>query len=248
MELNWSTFILEIINFLVLIWILKRFFYKPVLNVIARRRAGIEKTLEDAQALHNEAKALQKQYENRLADWDQEQQAARKTLDEEIQIERERQLSALQTTLAEEREKARFVAQRQLEASRLHNEKKALTQGAQFAAKLLTAVSGPELERRLIDLCLNELASLPTEQLNKLQATSGKSSDHIIVTSAHPLDSDTRQTLEHALHKTTAISGPVHYEQDKALMAGIRINVGAWILRANLLDELKGFMDFTHAS
>lgn len=68
MELNWSTFILEIINFLILIWILKRFFYKPVLEVIARRRAGIEKTLEDAQALHNEAKALQKQYESRLAD------------------------------------------------------------------------------------------------------------------------------------------------------------------------------------
>ena len=43
-------FVLEIINFLVLVWILKRFLYKPVLDVIARRRAGIEKTLADAEA------------------------------------------------------------------------------------------------------------------------------------------------------------------------------------------------------
>jgi len=246
LELNWSTFILEIINFLVLIWILKRFFYKPVLEVIARRRAGIEKTLEDAQSLHNDANALQEHYENRLADWDQEQQAARKTLDEEIQIERERQMSALRTTLEEEREKFWFVEQRKLEASRFQNEKTALMQGAQFTAKLLTVVSSPELERRLIDLFLDELSSLSTEQLSKIQDAAGKSPDHIIVTSAYLLDSDKRQALEHALHETIAISGPVHYEQDKTLLAGLRINVGAWILRANLLDELKGFTDFIH--
>jgi F-type H+-transporting ATPase subunit b len=248
LELNWSTFILEIINFLVLIWILKRFFYKPVLDVIARRRAGIEKKMEDAQSLHNEAKALQKKYKNRLADWDQERQAARKTLDEEIQVERERQVSVLQATLEEEREKARFVTQRQLEAHRLQDEKEALMQGAQFATKLLSAVSGPELEKRLIDLFLDELSSLSTEQLSKLQDTAGNSLDHILITSAHPLDSNIRQSLEHALSQNLAVNGPVRYEQDKALLSGIRINMGAWIFHANLLDELKGFTDFTHES
>jgi len=248
LELNWSTFILEIINFLILIWILKHFFYKPILNVIARRRAGIEKTLEHAQSLHNEAKVLQKQYESRLTDWDQERQAARKTLDGEIQVERERQMSALQATLEEERKKALFVAQRELESSQLQTEKTALKQSAQFATKLLSAVSCPELERRLIDLFLNELSSLSAEHFSKLQDTAGNSPDHILITSAHPLDSNSRQSLEHALSQTLAVSGPVLYEQDKALLAGIRISVGAWILRANLLDELKGFTDFAHES
>ena len=48
MELSWSTFILEVINFIVLVFILKHFFYKPVLNAIARRRESIDKTMEDA--------------------------------------------------------------------------------------------------------------------------------------------------------------------------------------------------------
>ena len=60
MELNWSTFILEIINFLVLIWILKRFLYKPVLDVIARRRAGIEKTLSDAREMRHKGLSVLK--------------------------------------------------------------------------------------------------------------------------------------------------------------------------------------------
>lgn len=248
MELNWSTFILEIINFLILVWILKRFFYKPVLDVIARRRAGIEKNLEQAHTLQNEAKALQRQYASRLADWDDERLAARKILDEETQAERERRLSALQNDLEEEREKAEIVIQKQLEASRLENEKIALKQGAQFATKLLSAVSGPELEKSLIDLFLNELSALSPEHLNELQDAAAKAPDHVLITSAHPIDSGNRQALEHALQQNIGISGPLRYEQNKALMAGIRVNAGAWILAANLLDELKGFTDFTHES
>ena len=248
MELNWSTFILEIINFLILIWILQHFFYKPVLAVITRRRADIEKTLEDAQTLHSEAQALQIKYENRLADWDKERQAARNDLDKDIQIEREQQIAALQITLEEEREKAQFVAQRQLETSRLHNEKTALIQAAQFSTKLLSAVSGPELERRLIDLFLEGFSSLSAEHLRKLKAAAGSAPDHIIVTSAYALDSEQRQSLEKALSQVLAVNGPVRYVQEKALLAGLRINVGAWILQANLLDELKGFTDFAHES
>ena len=74
MELNWSTFLLEIINFLVLVWILKHFLYKPILDVIARRRAGIEDRLAKAQQLHDEANTLKTEYENRLVDWEHERQ------------------------------------------------------------------------------------------------------------------------------------------------------------------------------
>ena len=39
---------LEVVNFLVLVWMLKRFLYKPVLEAIAQRKAAIDKTLSDA--------------------------------------------------------------------------------------------------------------------------------------------------------------------------------------------------------
>ena len=56
MELDWSTFLLEIINFLILVWILKRFLYRPVLEVITRRREQVEKTLHEAHSLRAEAR------------------------------------------------------------------------------------------------------------------------------------------------------------------------------------------------
>jgi F-type H+-transporting ATPase subunit b len=138
LELNWSTFLLEIINFLILVWILKHFFYKPVLNVIAGRRRSIEKSLNDANTLHEDAEALRARYENRLAEWEKERQAAHMSLDNEIETERARRMEILRANLAEEREKARVIEQRALEASRLRAEETALAQGVQFATRLLS--------------------------------------------------------------------------------------------------------------
>ena len=69
MEFDWTTFALEIINFLILVWILKRFLYRPVLDVIARRRAGVEKTLADAKRIEAEAGELKQRCECELAQW-----------------------------------------------------------------------------------------------------------------------------------------------------------------------------------
>ena len=80
MELDWTTFFLEILNFLVLVWLLKRFLYKPVLDAIAQRKLEIEKRAADSQAIRQEAAALRQQYERRIADWEQEKAAARSRL------------------------------------------------------------------------------------------------------------------------------------------------------------------------
>jgi len=246
MELNWSTFVLEIINFLILVWILKHFFYKPVLNVIARRRNGIEKTLNDANSLHEDAEALRVQYENRLAEWEKERQAAHTSLDKEIETERARRMEALQTMLGEEQEKARVIEQRRQEASRLRAEETALAQGAQFSARLLSLAAGPELQHRLLDLLMKELTSLPPERLSTLRDAAGKTADGILIASAHPLDDDTRLSLERTLGSALAITAPFHYEQDKELLAGLRVTMGSWVLRANLQDELKSFAELAH--
>ena len=246
MELNWSTFLLEIINFLILVWILKHFFYKPVLNVIARRRRSIEKSLNDANTLHEDAEALRVQYDNRLAEWEKERQAAQSSLDKEIETERARRMEALRATLGEEREKARIIEQRSLEASRLRDEKTALTQGAQFSTRLLSVAAGPELEQRLLDLLLKELSSLAPERLNTLRTAADKTADRILVASAWPLDDAARLSLERTLASVLAITPPFHYEQDKALLAGLRVTMGSWVLRANLQDELKSFSELAH--
>lgn len=246
-ELSWSTFVLEIINFLVLVWILKRFLYKPVLDVIARRRAGIEKTLADAKALQADAERLQEQYQGRLADWDRERQQAREALGRELEAERARKMAELQTTLEQEREKARVAeARRQADAMR-KIEETALVQGARFATRLLEQASGPDMEARLVELAITGLTQLPPERIAALRNSHGKAAEAAVVTSAFALADPQRQRLEQALATVAGPDMPLRFEQDSTLLAGVRITIGAWVLGANLRDELKGFTQLAHA-
>jgi F-type H+-transporting ATPase subunit b len=245
-ELSWSTFVLEIINFLALVWILKRFLYKPVLDIIARRRSAIEKTQADAATLMAAAEQLQDQYGGRLTEWERERQEARATLARELDDERARRLADLHITLEQERAKADVVnARRQADA--LSNiEQTAMQQGARFAARLLQEASGPELEARLVELVISDLAGLSAERLANMRNNFAAEPESILVHSAFPLADEQRQRLQQALAVVAAAGTPVHFAEDRELMAGVQIAVGAWVLAANLRDELAGFAELTH--
>lgn len=247
MELNWSTFFLEIVNFLVLVWILKRFLYQPVLDVIARRRAEIEKTLADAKTTREQAKAIEVQYQNRLSDWEQEKETAHAALREELSEERSRLVLELRRSLEKERERARVLEQRRLSDSMQRLEETALKQGTEFAAGLLLRVASPGLEASLLDLVLDDLSSLSRERLDALREAAVDPSHPISVASAFPLSEKQRTRLDSRFREVlgqTTLSW--RFEEDPALMSGLRIGVGPWILRANLKDELDFFAQSAH--
>tara|TARA_R100000656_G_scaffold33223_3_gene28618 strand:+ start:10688 stop:11434 length:747 start_codon:yes stop_codon:yes gene_type:complete len=244
-ELSWSTFLFEIINFLVLIWILKHFLYKPVLGVIARRQAGVEKTLSDARVLNNDAEKLKQQYETRLEHWQQERQQARDTLNRELDAERAEKMSELRDTLEQEREKVRIAETRRQADAQRKVEESALAQGARFAGKLLSQVTSQETENRLVELAIAELKQLPPERLATLLAHNGAPSNTITITSAYPMKEQQRQQLQQVLSHN-GWTATIQFKEDPTLLAGLHITMGAWVLAANLRDELHGFVELSN--
>lgn len=248
MELNWSTFVLEILNFLVLLWILQRFFYKPVLEAIARRRAGIEQSLSEAQATRSEADALKTQYESRLDEWEGEKGQARENLRLEFAAERERLLAALQLELGEEREKSRALEEK-FQADCLRKfEATCLEQGARFVSRLLSAVAGPELDARLFDWALLQLETLPADRLTAIRTACEETPQQAEAVTAYPLDSARRQRLEETLGRLLGMPAACRFGEDAALLAGLRVTLGPWVFDANLQEELRGFAESAHES
>jgi F-type H+-transporting ATPase subunit b len=248
-ELSWSTFILEIINFLVLVWILKRFLYRPVLDVVARRRAAVQKTLDDARQTQADAEQMQTQYRNRLSDWEKEKEAAHEELRSEISAERERLNAELQAGLVKERERAKAVDERRQKDLARRLEETALAQGAQFATRLLGRAAGPELEGRLVEIAIADLGQLEEEDCQALRNAWQSGKETIDVASAYPLGDARLGSLRAALAKLLGAPEPAVQTQtrtDDNLIAGLRISVGPWVLRANLRDELTAFADLAH--
>ena len=241
MELSWPTFFLEIINFLVLVWILKRFLYKPVLEAVAHRKAVIDKTLADANAKEAGAQALVEQYQNRLADWENEKEKLAAGVAEEISAQRAKMMAALENSLKQEREKARVLEERRLNELKNQAEEEGIARGVQFTGRLLACAACPELEARLVNLTLEELPRLPEEQIKALRSVGQQAGVRVKVTSAFPLSAAQRSAIGRRLKEVTEDSVAVEFTEDSRLLAGLRISVGPWVLRANVEDELEFF-------
>jgi len=248
MELSLSTLVLEIINFLVLVWILQRFLYRPVLDVIARRQQTIEGKLAEAKRLNDEAEALKQQYGSRLATWETEKRDAQSELAAQIGDERTKRLQELDASLERERERRQVADARKLEEQRVAAERQALQGAAAFSSRILAEASGAELEQRLVALTLDEIDKLPDTALARLRAQWGSELESIDVASAFDLSSADRQSLEQRLVRICGKPVPVSFRRDESLLAGLCIEIGAWVIAANVRDELKGFAELSLAA
>ena len=249
MQFDLTTFALEVLNFLVLVWLLKRFFYQPVLAVIEARRAAGAAILDEAQASQRAADAMKAQCEAQLLQADQKRAAATAALEGELAAERARRLAALESELTLERKRHAALAAQQAEQRAGALEREALALAARFSARLLDRVAGPELEARLADLALADLPLLAPERLEALRAALLLPGVNVRVVSAHALDAARRVAFSDALGRLAGRPPDIAFSEDPALKAGVSIMAGAWVLMANLRDELGFFASsFEHGA
>ncbi len=240
MGIEWTTFVLEIVNFLVLVWLLKRFLYRPVKSMIERRRQEVEARLAEAEQARREAEAVKQRYQNRLAAWETEKKQAWERLRQELEAERQRWLQSLSQELEEERRKAEAVWQQERREWQRHAEEQALNLGAAFVARLLERLADEHLHHRLVDLLVTDLEKLPGSEQERIR-TAITGAGRIRGVSAYPLTDEERRKLDQVLSWVLQTPVGIDFTVDPDLLAGIRIDLGSYVIRANLHDELQFF-------
>ena len=247
MQFDWSTFVLEVINFLILVWLLKRFLYQPVLNVIAERRRKIEAELAEAAKGQEEAEALKKQYEARLAEWEREKRGALDSLEQQVAQERSKRLKQLDDELELQRLRQQARDQQQQTQWRSQAEAEALQLGGAFATRLLKTLSCAELDIHLQQLFIDQLAALSESTAREMRDGWQEGGAKVEVVSARPLDESRQQPIRQALEqKLGRLDGTWNFREDAQLIAGLRVSIGGWMLQANLQDELRFFTEAAH--
>ena len=241
MQIDATTFVLQLVNFVVLVWILHRFLYRPVLAAIDKRRAAIDKSMADARTVRAEAERLRAQFEGRLADWERERLKARAALDGELAALRAKGLADVAQAVERERDRlAALQAKREADWKR-ETEQQALEQAGAFAAQLLERIADPALDARLVEVLAADLAGWLPERIDPLAAAARAAGGRVGVTSARPLSEAARARLARALSERLGIECRPEYALDDALVAGLCVAVGPWLLQANLREELRVF-------
>jgi F-type H+-transporting ATPase subunit b len=237
MQIDWWTLALQTVNVLILIWILARFFFRPITDIVAKRQEKTSKLFTDADAARKQASDARSEAEKGRA---------------EIAAGREKLLAEAQKLAQTERDK--LLQQASQEVAKLHRESEATIARDRAAAEQQViehaGMLAIDIARRLLEhlppnLALQAFLAALCREINNLSpetrssfapaATTGHSIE--VVTSA-PLSDQEAQQVRGELNKAFGLELPFTFRSDPNLLAGIELHSHNLILRNSWRADL----------
>jgi len=244
MLIDWFTVCAQALNFLILVWLLKRFLYKPILDAIDVREKRIAAELADADAKKAEAKKERDEFQRKNEEFDQQRAALLSKAVDEAKTERQRLLDEAR----QESDGARASGQEALRSDlqSLSGEITRRTRDEVFAIarKTLADLAAASLEEQMADVFVRRLRALNDGEKDGLKSAFKAASGAVAVRSTFDLPAAQRSAIESAIKETLAMEIPVRFETAPDLVSGIELAANgrkiAWSVADYLASLEKG--------
>ena len=244
MHFNGWTFALQVVNFLILVWLLNRFLYQPLTRNIDRRRQQIEDAFASAAGREQDAQQHQRLYEARLAGMDIERQ--RLLADAKTEAEEERRaLVVLARAQADETRAAmRREAEREQNAMATAICDWAIETAITVSERLLRDLSPDASTDLFLARTLRELHALPADRRARLRSGLAAGA-RLVVATAQPLDDVTMARWQNLLRAELELdrSVQVAFATDPSLVAGAELRFPDAVVAHSWRDALQSARD-----
>ena len=151
------TILIQAINFLILIFLLSRFLFKPLTKFLADRSAGIAKSLAEAKAAHEAAAKSQAEYQAQIRETQREIAAIREQGQREVEAERQRLLQASRDEAARLVAQAKAEIEAETKRARINLREEVATLVLAAAERLLGRTVSGDDQKRLAEQYVREL-------------------------------------------------------------------------------------------
>jgi F-type H+-transporting ATPase subunit b len=238
MLIDWFTVGAQVVNFLILVWLLKHFLYRPILDAIDARENKIAKALADADAKEVDAQKDRDEFRRKNEAFEQQRAALMNKATEEAKVERQRLLD-------EARKDADTLSAKRQDTLRndAHNLNQAIsrrTQQAVFAIarKALADLAATSLEERLADVFARRLREMDDQSKIGLAEALKTASEPALVRSAFDLPAAQRTAIQKILNETFSADIPVRFESAPELISGIELTTNGRKVAWSISDYL----------
>ena len=247
MLIDWFTVGAQIVNFLILVWLLKHFLYKPILDAIDAREKRIAAELADADTKKAEAEKEHTDFEDKNRVFDQQRSALLGKAADEAKAERERLIDQAK----KDAESLRVTQADALRGDqvRLGSEITLLAEREVFAIarKALTALATVSLEERVGEVFTRRLRELDPKAKELLGAALKNSPQPALIRSAFDLPADQKAAIQNALNETFSTVVRIKFEDSQDVVCGIELTANgqkvAWSIASYLTELSKKVSD-----
>jgi len=238
MLIDWFTVGAQALNFLILVWLMKRFLYKPILNAIDAREQRIAKEIADADARKAEADREREEFRIKNETFDKERADRFAKAGEEAKVEGARLL-----TDAREAADALSAKRREVLANDARNLNEAILRRTQqevfaIARKALGDLASAGLEQILAGAFIRKLGEMEAPAKEVFGAALKSADSTAIVRSAFDLPQDTRDVIQRTLNETFSTNVRLSFLAEPDKIGGIEITANGRKVAWSIADYL----------
>lgn len=239
MKINWFTLIAQIINFLVLMWLLKRYLYKPILNAIDERENKIVAQLMDAEAKKAEAEKERNEFKKKNETFDRQKgELMQKAIEEsnaeglKIKEEARNEANALKAKLEKNIQDSQENRNREI-AQKIQQEVVTITK------KTLTDLSSASLEEQSVLTFIKKINELKEDEKQKLILTLTSRKNPILVKSAFKLSNKQQTEIQQSINAVLDVESQFQFKIAPELIIGIELSANGYKLSWSISEYIN---------
>lgn len=235
MQIDWWTLALQTVNFLIVVWLLGRFLFRPIRRIIDEREAADRVAAEAAQARSDAADAMRAAYEAKLADLAARDAAREAELAAQLDRERSAKLQAAEAEAAGivTRARARIAREETQALGKLTGQVAALAADLARAALAPAAAGGDDLPA-----VMAHLRGLPAADVDDLRHDLKAAGSTVRIVTPAAADDATRAAWRRALADWLGGDPAIAFQADPGILGGVELHFPHAVLRFSVADRL----------
>jgi F-type H+-transporting ATPase subunit b len=245
LDFQLSTFIFQMINFVILLAALSWFLFRPLLRVMRQRQSDIEAHIQEADDKARKADEERQELAEAL------EQARIQATDLLTQARtkanhaREQMLEQTRHEVAELTQEARNRIQEQERATQQRLQERLSEAAVGLAGNLIREAAGPSLHQSLVEQLIVDEAGLGAEETDLLKQALARNHQEIVVEVAYPAGEDLEGRISQGLCKALGTADPLNVDLrvEPSLIAGARIMIGTVAVDLSLSRTLKELVE-----
>jgi F-type H+-transporting ATPase subunit b len=236
--IDWFTVAAQVVNFLVLVWLLRRFLYGPITRAMRERQERIDATVAEAARLQDEAASEGERLREERERFEAEREERTRGLREEIDHERRSQLDRVRHEVEDLRSRWHDAVARERDGFLLELRRRTGEQVVAAVRSALRDLADVSLEEQTLRRFADRIGEAGEDQRRLLAAGAAADSGRVVVRSAFEVPEAFRTQLERVVQDVAGPVGEVRFEVAEQLIGGVELRAGGHALSWSFDDYL----------
>ncbi|MEO6453124.1 MAG: hypothetical protein ABIN97_03580 [Ginsengibacter sp.] len=239
MKVNWFTVIAQVINFLILVWLLRKFLYKPILNAVNEREKKITGQLKDADEKKAATQKEQDDFKKKNEDFDQQKKSLMDKAVADANAEKQKLTDEAKTEANTLRSNMEIAAKEKQENDNVEIAKKTQQQVFAITRKALTDIASISLEEQSANTFIKRLKESTDDEKKQFTDAFKANSNAILVRSAFELPAKQQGEIHDAVNVTLSADTQLQFKTAPEIISGIELSTNGYKIAWSFSEYLN---------